>query len=68
MKTGTWNVRKLFWSGALNVLHNDLSNLDFDVVALQETWLESGIQSLLTLLYSIVEWKVKNMNLVAGFM
>jgi len=26
------------------VLHNELSNLDFDVVALQETRLESGIQ------------------------
>jgi len=26
------------------VLHNKLSNLDFDVVALQETRLESGIQ------------------------
>jgi len=30
--TGTWNVRILFWSGALKVLHNEL-----DVVALQET-------------------------------
>ena len=44
MKIGTWNVRSLFWSGALKVLHNELSNLDFDLVALQETWLESGIQ------------------------
>ena len=44
MKTGTWNVRSLFWSGALKVLHNELSKLDFDVVALQETRLESGIQ------------------------
>ena len=26
------------------MLHNKLSNLDFDVVALQETRLESGIQ------------------------
>jgi hypothetical protein len=31
-------------SGALEVLHNELSNLDFDVVALRETRLESGIQ------------------------
>jgi len=44
MKIGMWNVRSLFWSGALKVLHNELSNLDFDVVALQETRLESGIQ------------------------
>jgi hypothetical protein len=44
MKTGMWNVRSLFWSGALKVLHNELSNLDFNVVALQETQLESGIQ------------------------
>jgi exonuclease III len=44
MKIGTWNVRSLFWSGTLKVLHNELLNLDFDVVALQETRLESGIQ------------------------
>jgi exonuclease III len=43
MKIGMWNVRSLFWPGALKVLHNELSNLDFDVVALQETRLESGI-------------------------
>jgi len=46
MKIGTWTVRNLFWSGALKVLHNELSNLDFDVIALQETRLESGIQKL----------------------
>jgi len=44
MKIGTWNVRSPFWSGALKVPHNELSNLDFDMVALQETRLESGIQ------------------------
>jgi len=44
MKIGTWNVRSLFWSAALKVLHNELSNLDFDVVTLQKTWLESGIK------------------------
>jgi hypothetical protein len=44
MKIGTWNLRSLFWPGALKVLHNELSNLDFDVVALQETWLGSGFQ------------------------
>jgi hypothetical protein len=38
------HVRSLFWPGALKVLHNELLNLDFDVVALQETRLESGIQ------------------------
>jgi exonuclease III len=44
IKIVTWNVKSLFWSGALKVLHNVLSNLDFDIVALQETLLESGIQ------------------------
>jgi len=44
MKIGTWNVSSLFQPGALKVLHNELSNLDFDVVALQETRLESGIK------------------------
>jgi exonuclease III len=44
MKIGMWNVRSLFWPGTLKVLHNELSKLDFDVVALQETQLESGIQ------------------------
>jgi hypothetical protein len=33
---GRWNMRSLFWSGALKVLHNGLSKLDFDAVALQE--------------------------------
>jgi hypothetical protein len=27
-----WNVRTLFWPGELKVLHNELPNLDFDVV------------------------------------
>jgi exonuclease III len=44
MKIGTWNVRSLFWPGALKVLHNELSKLVFDIVALQETQLESDIQ------------------------
>ena len=44
MKIGNWNVRSLYWSGALKVLHSELSNLDFYIVALQETRLESGIQ------------------------
>jgi len=43
MKIGVWNVRNLFWSGAQIVLHNEMSNFNFDV-ALQETWLEIGIQ------------------------
>jgi len=46
MNIGTWNVRSLFWSGAIKVLHNELSKLDFDVVALQETRVGSGIQEL----------------------
>ena len=44
MKIGTWNVRSLFWPAALKVLHNELSKLDFDVTALQETGLEFGIK------------------------
>ena len=44
MNIGTWNVRSLLWSGALKVPHNELLKLDFDVVALQETGLGSGIQ------------------------
>jgi len=44
MNIGTWNEKSLFWPGALRVLHNELSKLDFDVVALEETQLESGIQ------------------------
>jgi len=43
MNTGTWNVRSVFWSGTLKVLHNGLSELDYDIVALQETGLEGGI-------------------------
>jgi len=34
MNIGTWNVRSLFWSGALKVPHNELSKLDFDIVTL----------------------------------
>jgi hypothetical protein len=37
MNIGTWNVRSSFWSGALKVISNELSKLDFDAVALQET-------------------------------
>jgi len=44
MNIGIWNVRSLFWSGTLKVLHNELSKLDFDIAALQETWQGSGIQ------------------------
>jgi hypothetical protein len=36
----TWNVR----SGTPKVLHKKLSKLDFDIVAFQETQLESGTQ------------------------
>jgi exonuclease III len=42
MKIGTWNVRSLFWPGSLNVLHNERSKLDCDIVALQETRLENS--------------------------
>ena len=43
MNIETRNVRSLFWSGALKGLHNKLSKVDCDVVALQETQLGSGI-------------------------
>ena len=32
MNIATSNVRSLFWLGAPKVPHNELSNLDFDVV------------------------------------
>ena len=67
MKIGTWNVRSLFWSGVLKVLHNELSKLDLDVVALQETR-KVAFQNLITLLYLTVGQKAKNMNLVVVFM
>ena len=44
MNIGKWKVGSLFWSGAIKVLHNELSKLDFDIVVLQGTQLESGIQ------------------------
>ena len=44
MNIGTWNVRSLFWSGALKILHNALLEVDYDIAALQETSLGSGIQ------------------------
>ena len=44
MNIGKWNVGSFFWSGALKVLHSELLKLDFDIVALQETLLGSGIQ------------------------
>ena len=46
MKHGCGKGTRIFWSGALKVLHNELSKLDFDVAALQEMQLESGIQKL----------------------
>ena len=42
MNIGTWKERSIFRSGALKVLHNELSKLNIDVVALQKTQLESG--------------------------
>jgi mRNA deadenylase 3'-5' endonuclease subunit Ccr4 len=44
MNIGTWNVRSLFWAGALKLLHNELSKLDFDIVSLQETRLEKKVK------------------------
>ena len=45
LNIGTWNVRSLYWTGALNALHQELSKLNFDTVAIQETRIgKSGIQ------------------------
>ena len=45
LNIGTWNVRSLYWPGALNTLHQELTKLSFDIVAIQETRLgESGMQ------------------------
>ena len=44
MNIGIWKAKSLFQPGALKVLHNELSKLDSDIVAFQETQLESGIQ------------------------
>jgi hypothetical protein len=57
MNIGTWNVRSVFWSGTLKVLHNGLSELDYDIVALQETRIEGGIQNLINLHYLVVDQK-----------
>ena len=67
---GTWNVRSLFWSGARKVLHNEWSNLDFDVAAVQKTQLESVMQKFdnFALFNTGLESKKKNTNLVAVFM
>ena len=37
LNIGTWNVRSLYWTGALNALHQELSKLNFDIVTIQET-------------------------------
>jgi hypothetical protein len=68
MNIGMWNVRSLFQSGALKVLNNELSNLDFNVVALQETRLKSGIQKFDNFALFNSGSEGKNMNLVADFM
>jgi len=68
MNIGTWNVRSLFWSGALKVLHYELSNLDFDVAALQEHDWKVVYKNLITLHYLIADQKAKNINLAADLM
>ena len=45
MSIGSWSVRGIFWPGSLKVLYSELSKLNFDVVALQKTCLESGIRN-----------------------
>ena len=64
MNTGTWNVRSIFWSGALKVLHNELSKLNFEVAAMQETRLESGIQKFET--FTLFNSGLKNKKLEFG--
>ena len=67
MKIGTWNVRSLFWPGALKVLHNELSNLDFDVAALQETGLEFGIKKFDNFALFNSGLESKKLEFVCGF-
>ena len=56
MKIGLWNVRSLFWSGALKVLHDELSNSDLDVVArFRKLGWKVVFKSLITLLHLIVD-------------
>ena len=52
-----WNIECLFWLGAVKVLQNELLKLDYDIVALPETRLESAIQNLITLHYLIANQK-----------
>ena len=49
------------------MLHNELSNLDFDVVALQETQLESGIQKFDNFAKFNIGLKSKKHELVFSF-
>jgi exonuclease III len=67
MKIGMWNVRSLFWSTAVKVLHNELSNLDFNVVVLQETRLKSGIQKFDTFALFNSESEIKKHEYGCGF-
>jgi len=55
---GIWYVRNLFWSGALTVLYNELSKLDFDIVALQDNQWKVVYKNLM-LHYLIVDQKEK---------
>jgi hypothetical protein len=50
------------------VLHNELSNLDFNIVALQETRLESGNKKFDNFALFNSGLESKNMNLAAVFM
>jgi hypothetical protein len=48
---GTWTLEHGMWKaysgkGTLNVQHNGLTKLHYDVVALKETRLEGGIQKI----------------------
>jgi len=67
MKIGTWNVRSLFWPGALKVLHNELSKLDFDVAALQETRLKNGFQKFDNFALFNSGLESKKLEFVCGF-
>ena len=61
-------LRSIFWPGALKVLYNELSKLNFDVVALQENIWKVGYKNLRTLPYLTVVLKIKSMNLTVDFM
>jgi hypothetical protein len=42
MRSGTWNVRSLYWSGSLLTVTNDLARYKLELVGVQEVRWEKG--------------------------